>query len=278
MKNIQNRPGGLFHRLGHWLQRLIEKWNTGWSGQKPACTEVDEAEEIPDNPWIYATREVIEQILLYQNAGTGESFVSFCGMARKGLHGKRPGESETEATERALLQAAYREFRPMILDTDCPEQVFGEEDDVDQILEQLYPGLNFLEICTDRPEHFAAFADWLECEYGLIVRMLPLAEMHQSRAGMILDLQRHGELHIQKFPRDVGYIPFYKRRWREVREAEPREDDTGSSLCTPQQKSVGLSENTENTGEIPVRNLDIEVPIGYNVVIVKVGKTLQKFR
>lgn len=30
--------------------------------------------------------------------------------------------------------------------------------------------------------------------------------------------------------------------------------------------------------EIPKRNLDIEVPIGYNVVIVKVGKTLQKFR
>ena len=25
---------------------------------------------------------------------------------------------------------AYREFRPMILDTDSPEQVFGEEDDV----------------------------------------------------------------------------------------------------------------------------------------------------
>ena len=41
----------------------------------------------------------------------------------------------------------------MILDTDSPEQVFGEEDDVDQILEQLYPGLNFLEICTDRPQY-----------------------------------------------------------------------------------------------------------------------------
>ena len=72
----------------------------------------------------------------------------------------------------------------MILDTDSPEQVFGEEDDVDQILEQLYPGLNFLEICTDRPQYFAAFADRMEHECGLIVRILPLAEMHQSRAGI----------------------------------------------------------------------------------------------
>ena len=163
----------------------------------------------------------------------------------------------------------------MILDTDSPEQVFGEEDDVDQILEQLYPGLNFLEICTDRPQYFAACADRMEHECGLIVRILPLAEMHQSRAGMVLDLQRYGELHVREFRRDVIYLPFYKRRWREYREVESQEACVCNKRCALRQKNSSLP---ENTGEIPKRNLDIEVPIGYNVVIVKVGKTLQKFR
>lgn len=275
MKKIRDRRRKILHRPWKWLLRLIDKWKAGWSAENANSTSENEAEEIPENPWIYATREVIEQILLYQNAGMGEISASSCNMERKGLHGKQPGESGTEAAERALLQSVYREFRPMILDTDYPDQVFGEEDDVDQILDQLYPGLNFLEICTDRPEHFAAFSDWLECEYGLIVRMLPLAGMHQSRAGMVLDLQRHGDLHIRKFSRDVIYLPFYKRRWREVRETEYTEDADGDDMAVPQSKNAVFSQNTGETG---AQNLDIEVPIGYNVVIVKVGKTLQKLR
>ena len=275
MKKIRDRLRKIFEQLGKSIIQLIDKWKAGWSAESANGTSEGEAEDTPYNPWIYATREVIEQILLYQNAGTREMSVSFCKTERKGLHGKEPGESGTEATEKALLQAVYRGFRPMILDTDCPDQVFGEEDDVDQILDQLYPGLNFLEICTDRPEHFAAFSDWLEHEYGLIVRMLPLAEMHQSRAGIVLDLQRPGDLHIRKFPRDVIYLPFYKRRWREVRETEHTEDAAGDDMAVPQSKNAVFSQNTEDTG---AQNLDIEVPIGYNVVIVKVGKTLQKFR
>lgn len=272
MKKIRNRLWKIFEQLGKSIIQLINKWKAGWSAEKVNGRPEDEAEDTPENPWIYATREVIDQILLYQNAGTREISVSSCERERKGLHGKQPGKSGTEATKSVLLQAAYREFRPMILDTDCPNQVFGEEDDVDQILDQLCPGLNFLEICTDRPEHFVAFSDWLEREYGLIVRMLPLAWMHQSRAGMVLDLQRHGDLHIQKFSRDVIYLPFYKRRWRET---EHTEGADGDDMAVPQSKNAVFSQNTGETG---AQNLDIEVPIGYNVVIVKVGKTLQKFR
>ncbi|MBT9703015.1 hypothetical protein [Eubacterium ramulus] len=232
---------------------------------------MDDVEDVSTNPWIYATREVIEQILLYRGRASGHRVDCESDIYKK------TGEEvlESKAAERHDLLEAYREFRPMILDTDSPEQVFGEEDDVDQILEQLYPGLNFLEICTDRPQYFAAFADRMEHECGLIVRILPLAEMHQSRAGMVLDLQRYGELHVREFRRDVIYLPFYKRRWREYREVESQEACVCNKRCALRQKNSSLP---ENTGEIPKRNLDIEVPIGYNVVIVKVGKTLQKFR
>ena len=41
------------------------------------------------------------------------------------------------------------------------------------------------------------------------------------------------------------------------------------------QKMTAMSEKMpENTGLVTEQNLDIEVPIGYNVVIVKVDKTL----
>ena len=109
---------------------------------------MDEVEDVSTNPWIYATREVIEQILLYRGRASGHRVDCESDICKK------TGEEvlESKAAEKHDLLEAYREFRPMILDTDSPEQVFGEEDDVDQILEQLYPGLNFLEICTDRPQ------------------------------------------------------------------------------------------------------------------------------
>ena len=116
---------------------------------------MDEVEDVSANPWIYATREVIEQILLYRGRISGHRVDCESDICKK------TGEEmlESKAAERHDLLEAYREFRPMILDTDSPEQVFGEEDDVDQILEQLYPGLNFLEICTDRPQ----YCRWLRC-------------------------------------------------------------------------------------------------------------------
>lgn len=200
---------------------------------KGPLPESESTEEPIDNPWINDTRKIVEQIL------------------------KQKGQT-------------YRTFRPLIIDTDTPDQVFGEEDDVDRILRQLYQGLNFLELCTDRPEHFSEMTEWLAVEYGLLARMLPLREMRESQAGMVLDLQRQGELHIQKFARDVIYVPFYKRRWRECLGTE----DSESQKAQMKQKMVGIS---ENTGLIQGQNLDIEVPIGYNVLIVKVDKTLQNY-
>lgn len=92
---------------------------------------MDEVEDVSANPWIYATREVIEQILLYRGRISGHRVDCESDICKK------TGEEmlESKAAERHDLLEAYREFRPMILDTDSPEQVFGEEDDVDQILD-----------------------------------------------------------------------------------------------------------------------------------------------
>ncbi len=223
-----------FHKtLQKWYKKIKNIRLRYLSKSKEPLTESESTEEPVDNLWIDDTRKIVEQIL------------------------KHKGQT-------------YRTFRPLIIDTDTPDQIFGKEDDVDRILRQLYPGLNFLELCTERPEHFSEMAEWLAAEYGLLARILPLREMRKSQAGMVLDLQRQGELHIQKFARDVIYVPFYKCRWRECLGTE----DSESKKAQMKQKMVGIS---ENTGLMQGQNLDIEVPIGYNVLIVKVDKTLQNY-
>ena len=136
----------------------------------------------------------------------------------------------------------YRRFCPVVLDTDCPEQNFGEEDDVDQVLEQLAEGLNFLEICTERPEYFEGLKRRMAKEYGLMVRILPKDGEEKKNGNMVLDFERYGDMHIRAFPREVLYLPFYKRRWIEKKQ--------------------------EMTAE---ENLDIKVPIGYNMLTVRRG-------
>ncbi len=229
----------------HSFRSILQKWYKKIQNirlkysRKPEglLTESEPIEESVDNPWIDDTREIIEQIL------------------------KQKGQT-------------YRTFQPLIIDTDTPDQIFGEADDVDQILEQLYPGLNFLEIATDRPEYFLQITEWLAEEYGLLVRILPMDALYQSCADTVLDLQRQGKLHMQKFSRDVIYVPFYKRRWRECQKTEQEKSREEQKT----QKMTAISEKRlENTGLIQAQNLDIEVPIGYNIVIVKVDKTLQNY-
>ncbi len=245
MCSLNKKQGQNGSQNKHSFRRMLQKWHKkiqnirlrySRKAEKPLA-ESESTEESIDNPWIDDTRKIVEQIL------------------------KQKGQT-------------YRTFCPLIIDIDIPDQVFGEEDDVDRILRQLYPGLNFLELCTDRPEHFSEMTEWLAVEYGLLARMLPLREMRESQAGMVLDLQRHGELHIQKFARDVIYVPFYKRRWRECQKTEQEKLQEEQEI----QKMTALSEKRpENTDLIQGQNLDIEVPIGYNVVIVKVDKTLQNY-
>lgn len=200
-----------------------------WKKQRNVQEEPNAPEpETIENPWIFATRSIIEQILWQKR-----------DVIR---------EEKEELGGRLTRKQLYRDFKPLIIDTDTPDQVFGEDDDVDQILQQLSPGLNFLEICTNRPEYFVSFTVWLEMEYGLMTRIFPPDAMRQSHANVVLDMERRGVMYTDRLMPNVLYVPFYKHRWK-LHETEEQE----------------------------MQNLDIEVPIGYNVLIVKVDKTLQNY-
>lgn len=200
-----------------------------WKKRRNVQEELNAQEpETIENPWIFATRSIIEQILWQKR-----------DVIR---------EEKEELGGRLTRKQLYRDFKPLIIDTDTPDQVFGEDDDVDQILRQLSPGLNFLEICTNRPEYFVSFTVWLEMEYGLMTRIFPPDAMRQSYANVVLDMERRGVMYTDRLMPNVLYVPFYKHRWK-----------------------------LHETEEQGMQNLDIEVPIGYNVLIVKVDKTLQNY-
>jgi len=213
-----------FRKMWTYLCRILKKRHN--VQEQPN----DPEPETTENPWIFATRSIIEQILWQKQ-----------DVIR---------EEKEELGGRLTRKQLYRDFKPLIIDTDTPDQVFGEDDDVDQILRQLSPGLNFLEICTNRPEDFVSFTVWLEMEYGLMTRIFPLDAMRESHANVVLDLERQGIMYTDRLMPKVLYVPFYKRRWK-------------------------IHETAVQTEEEKMQNLDIEVPIGYNVLIVKVDKTLQ---
>ncbi|MCD8218588.1 MAG: hypothetical protein LUD01_11265, partial [Clostridiales bacterium] len=149
------------------------------------CPETRTIEEKPPwtNPYLQYSRGVIEEVL-----------------KQKGMD--------------------YRSFRPILIDTDQPDQVFGEADDVDQVLPQLESGLNFLEICTDRPDYFADWKNYMEREYGLLVRVLPKSGDITLYGNMILNFERSGsgagsfaEKLFFGMNDEIIYLPFQKREW-----------------------------------------------------------------
>lgn len=136
----------------------------------------------------------------------------------------------------------WKNLEPIVIDTDCPEQSYLERDDVDRLLSAIEPGLNSLEIVTDRPEYFQAYVHRLYEEEGLPVMICPKGPQTDFVGNVILDLERKGPFVPYRFPRHMMYIPFYKKKW-ECRQ----------------------SEDSDVEGD----NLDIDVPIGYNIVTVK---------
>lgn len=146
---------------------------------------------------------------------------------------------------------SFRDLKPVVIDTDCPEQSFLTEDDVDRLLQVLTEGLNYLEIVTDRPEHFQPFAERVYQENGLPVLICPKERRNRTEGNLILDLERHGKTEPEKYPHSALYIPFQKKIWK------------------------ASAESPENTGRktgLPGGNLDIAVPIGYNIVTVKISR------
>ena len=137
--------------------------------------------------------------------------------------------------EQLLLQydVTYRQFAPLLLDTDMPPQSMLDEDDVAMVLEQISKDLNFLKIATDRPAYFQEYVETMYEETGLVVQLLGKAAIDTEGVNVILDMEQKGSCHERLMRAEIRYISIYKRPW--------------------------------NQGG----NLDISVPIGYNTVIVK---------
>lgn len=230
--------GERIHIFRRWLKDLFH------IGTRMRTESRKEEPEEYSNPYISCSRQVIEQIL-----------------RQKGLD--------------------YRRFRPIVIDTDTPNRIFGEEDDVDQVLSQIGEGLNFLEICTDRPEHFSEWKEYMEEEYGLIVRVVPKQGEDRLYGNMVLDFERHQPMWMDRFPKETLYLPFQKIPWHPV----PAEEKSAESMAKEGDRNIPDHKTEKSAGNMPEKTaenkeslqeeyLDIKVPIGYNMLIVKVKKDL----
>ena len=132
---------------------------------------------------------------------------------------------------------SYRNMRLFVIDTEDGAYLRREEEQY--MLRQLYPGLNAYTLCTGQPEHHQREIDYLYEELGLIVEVLEKKEnAMQKGAGpeegrVILDFEENGRIREDFLLEKSIYISIYKRNWYQR------------------------------------ANLDIEVPIGYNIMIVK---------
>ncbi len=135
-----------------------------------------------------------------------------------------------------MYQLSYREFRPLLIDTDTPPESLLDEDPAAVVLEQLSEDLNFLRISSDRPAYFSDYIHRMYEESGLVVQILPKGQDMLDDINVILDLEEQGDCSRNYMREHILYIPVFKRKWNHV----------GS-----------------------LKNLDISIPIGYNTVIVK---------
>lgn len=132
---------------------------------------------------------------------------------------------------------SYRDMRLFVIDAEAGEYLQQEEEQY--MLRQLYPGLNVYTLCTGQSEHHQGEIEYLYEELGLIVEVIGKEENAiQKGTGpeegrLILDFEAEGRIREEFLSEKSIYISVYKRNWYQR------------------------------------ANLDIEVPIGYNIMIVK---------
>lgn len=132
---------------------------------------------------------------------------------------------------------SYRDMRLFVIDAEAGEYLQQEEEQY--MLRQLYPGLNVYTLCTGQSEHHQGEIEYLYEELGLIVEVLEKKKKAmqkgtgQEEGRLILDFEADGRIREEFLSEKSIYISIYKRNWYQR------------------------------------ANLDIEVPIGYNIMIVK---------
>ena len=187
--------------LGTWKIRLKNFLvKTVFERFRRSAQEVEEQqEEVRGNPFLPKLRSILEQLL-------------------------------------PMYQISYKEFRPLMIDTDSPPESLLDEDSVAGVLEQISEDLNFLRIATDRPAYFSDYIQRMYEETGLVVQTEPKEQEISGDVNVILDMEQQGDIARRYMRAETLYIPVFKRQWRRLE---------------------------------PLQNLDISIPIGYNTVIVK---------
>ena len=127
----------------------------------------------------------------------------------------------------------YGAFHPLLLDQDTEPESMLSQDDVAVVLEQISEDLNFLRIATERPAYFSEYIEKMYVENGLVVQLEAKNDFSLEGINVVLDMEQKSGILSECINEKIHYIPIYKKPW--------------------------------NQGE----NLDISVPIGYNIVIVK---------
>lgn len=128
----------------------------------------------------------------------------------------------------------------IVLDEESEERHIFEPVDVRDVLYQIGPKLNSIIIYTDRPEYFFEYVQKMDEENGLIVSVFfkksfkdNMRLKNKNEISIILDFEWNGKCQMAEPARTCAYLPIHKKPWKMA------------------------------------ENLDILVPFGYNVVIVK---------
>lgn len=183
--------------LSHIFAFLQGKWHK--TPQDQIQNWEDAEDNSRENPYLHKLRRILEQVL-------------------------------------SQYQMSYREFHPLLVDTDTPPESLLDEDQVEVVLEQISEDLNFLRIATDRPAYFSEYIQRMYEDSGLVVQTEPKGQVLLEDVNVILDMEQQGNCPVRYMRERTLYIPVYKRKWNRVETLE---------------------------------NLDISIPIGYNTVIVK---------
>ena len=161
--------------------------------------EIPETEAAKENPYLPKLRQIMEQLL-------------------------------------PMYQMSYREFRPLLIDTDTPPESLLDDDPADVVLEQLSEDLNFLRIATERSAYFTDYIHRMYEDSGLVVQTESKGKEILEDINVILDLEKESEIPRCYMREGTLYIPVFKVPWKRLE---------------------------------TLQNLDISIPIGYNTVIVK---------
>ena len=102
------------------------------------------------------------------------------------------------------------------------------------------------------------------------MRIVPKSGEEPLYGNMVLDFERNQPLHRGLFSGDRIYLPFQKRRWEILKQEEIHAPEAGGSPDPAEAENT--PEAAENKEKPKEDYLDINVPIGYNRLAVRVKK------